>query len=422
MQYREDDYDFEVEDVANRALNPCPFNNPASVTLGHVAQLDCGNGGAGQLAFLAATDEESTSRDVYAAFAEVNLPFSDTFEMQIAARYEDYGDKGGDSFDPKVAFRWDATDQLTFRGSASTTFRAPPASFLSGTNTNLVFIGAALAFKAADTTGNASLKPESATALNFGAIFQTEGGFYASLDYWTFDFEDPFQTESVNQIVGAYGSNGCQDGGAGVGSSVCDQLRARITPTGTTVGGVQRIQRFVINGSDITTSGIDFVAKQQWDSVADGILEAGIEGTHQLEYESDDFQLRNGLVVAPGGDFVGRSNENTPFTPKPETKGNAFIRWGNDQHRINYAMRFVSGYDDLAPDTPARLRDIDDHITHDIPYVNNMFDNFPLSLSIFNFTDEDPPQVANDLNYDPYNHAPFGRMIKLGVVWALDGE
>ncbi|MEM7097162.1 MAG: TonB-dependent receptor [Pseudomonadota bacterium] len=422
VQYREDDYDFEVEDVANRAINPCPFNNPVSVTLGHTDTLDCGAGGAGQLAFLAATDEESTSRDVWAAFAEVSLPFSDTFEMQIAARFEDYGDKGGDSFDPKIAFRWDATEQLTFRGSASTTFRAPPASFLSGTNTNLVFIGAALAFKAADTTGNPSLEPESATALNFGAIYQNDNGFYASVDYWSFDFEDPFQTESVNQIVGAYGANGCVDGGAGVGTTTCDNLRARITPEGIGVGGVQRIQRFVINGSDITTAGFDVVVKQSFEDVLGGGLEVGIEGTHQLEYESDDFQLLDGFVVAPGGDFVGRSNENTPFTPKPENKGTGFIRWGNDQHRVNYALRYVSGYDDLAPDTPANLRDIDDHVTHDITYVNNMFDNFTISLSIFNFTDEDPPQVANDLNYDPYNHAPFGRMIKLGVVYSLEND
>ena len=422
VQYREDDYDFEVEDVANRALNPCPFNNPVSVALGHTTTLDCGAGGAGQLAFLAATDEESTSRDVWAAFAEVNLPFSDTFEMQIAARFEDYGDKGGDSFDPKIAFRWDATDQLTFRGSASTTFRAPPASFLSGTGTALVFITPALAFKAADTTGNPSLEPESATALNFGAIFQTEGGFYASVDYWSFDFEDPFQTESANQIVNAYGAAGCQDGGAGVGTATCDLLRARLTPLGTSVAGVQRIQRFVINGADIKTAGFDVVAKQRWEDIGGGSLEIGVEGTHQLEYESDDFQLRNGFVVAQGGDFVGRSNEGTPFTPKPENKGTGFIRWGNDEHRINYALRYVSGYDDLAPDTPAALRDIDDHVTHDLTYVNNMFDNLTISLSLFNFTDEDPPQVANDTNYDPYNHAPFGRMIKLGLVYTLDNE
>ncbi len=418
-QVRQDEYDFEVLDVANRAINPCPFNNPVSITLGHTTTLDCGAGGAGQLAFLAATDEESTDRDIYAVFSEFNLPLSDTFEVQVAFRYEDYGDNdGGDSFDPKVAARWDATENLTFRGSASTTFRGPPSSALSGTATALGFITPALAFKAVDTTGNPSLQPEEATALNFGAIFQTDA-FYGSLDYWSFDFSDPLQLENANQIVNAYGANGCEDGGAGVGSAACDVLRGRLTPTGTSVAGVQRIQRFVINGADIETSGIDFVARYSFEGVGNGSLDVGVEGTYQLEYESDDFVSLEGLVLAEGGDFVGKSNEGTPFTPLPELKSNFFIRWGNEQHRIGYTGRWVSGYDDEASDTPARLRDIDDHLTHDITYVNNMVDNLTISLSVFNVTDEDPPQVANDLNYDPYNHSPFGRMIKLGLAYTF---
>ena len=420
VQYRKDDYDFTVEDVANRALNPCPFNHPMSVTLNHTTTLDCGDGGAGQLAFLAATDEESTDRKIYAVFAEFALPITDTVDVQLAARYEDYGDDGGDSFDPKVAFSWDVSDNLRVRGSASTTFRGPPSSFLSGTGTALAFITPALAFKALDTTGNPDLDPESAVALNLGLIYQTDA-FYGSIDYWNFDFEDPFQVENGNQIVAAYGSNECFDGGSGVGTPLCDQLRARLSPTGTSVAGVQRIQRFIINGSDIQTSGIDFVANYTWYEVAGGELTAGVDGSYKLEYESDDFITLDGLVTGQGGDFVGLSNESTPFTPLPELKASAFLRWGNDRHRVTYSLRYADGYDDEASDTPPALAKIDDHTTHDVTYVNNMFDNLTISLSVFNFTDEDPPQVANDLNYDPYNHNPFGRMIKLGVSYQLDG-
>jgi hypothetical protein len=39
------------------------------------------------------------------------MPFTDTFELQVALRYEDYGEgEGGDTLDPKVGFRWAATD------------------------------------------------------------------------------------------------------------------------------------------------------------------------------------------------------------------------------------------------------------------------------------------------------------------------
>ena len=419
IQTRSEKYDFRVLDVANRAINPCPFNDPASITLGHTTTLDCGAGGAGQLAFLAATDEESTDNTIYGLFAEIALPVTADFDVQLAFRYEDYGDdNGGDSFDPKIAASWNITDSFKLRGSASTTFRGPPASFLSGTGTSLQFITPALAFKAADTTGNAALEPETAVAVNFGAIFQTDA-FYGSLDYWSFDFEKPFQTESADQMVALYGASGCEDGGAGVGSEVCNALRPRLTPTGTSVAGLQRVQRFIINGSDIKTSGIDFVANYSFFDVAGGDLSVGVEGTYTLEFESDPFVNRDGVQLAAGGDFVGGLNEGTPFQPKPELKGAFNVKWGNDDHRISWASRYVDGFvDDNSP--PPALANIDSHLTHDVTYVNNMIDRLTISVSAFNVTDEDPPQVANDLNYDPYNHSPFGRMIKVGLTYGLD--
>ncbi len=419
LQYRKDSYDFSVADVANRSINPCPFNNPASITLGHTTTLDCGDGGAGQLAFLAATDEESTDRNIYAVFAELALPVTDTFDVQFAVRYEDYGsDNGGDTIDPKVAFSWTLTDEFSLRGSASTTFRGPPSSFLSGTSTALQFIAPALAFKAADTVGNPDLEPESALAINAGLIYQNEN-FYGSLDYWSFDFSDPLQLESADQIVAAYGANDCVDGGTGVGSAACNVLRGRLSPTGTTVGGVQRINRFIINGSDINTSGIDFVTNYRWHEVAGGELSLGLEGSYALEYKSDDFITDDGFKLADGGDFVGRLNEGTPFQPKPELKTSFIAKWSNEVHRVTYAARYVGGMDD--ENSPvAALNSIDDHTTHDVHYINKLFDNITISLSVLNITDEDPPQVANDLNYDPYNHSGYGRMLKLGFSYAIE--
>ncbi|MDA0271730.1 MAG: TonB-dependent receptor, partial [Proteobacteria bacterium] len=418
LQYRKDSYDFTVDDVANRAINPCPYNNPMSVTLGHVATLDCGDGGAGLLAFLAATDEEATDRNIYGIFTELALPLTDTFDVQLALRYEDYGsDDGGDTIDPKVAFSWTLTDEFSLRGSASTTFRGPPSSFLSGTSTSLEFILPARAFKAVDTVGNADLDPESALAVNFGLIYQNEN-FYGSLDYWSFSFEDALQVESAPQLVAAYQTYDCADGGAGVGTPECDVMRGRLSPVGTSVGGVERIRRTVINGSDIDTSGIDFVANYSWYEVAGGELTLGVEGSYALEYESDDFVTAEGVKLADGGDFVGQLNEGTPFQPKPELKASFIAKWSNDEHRLTYAARYVDEMEDKVSGV-ANLVNIDNHTTHDFHYINNMFDDVTISLSVLNFTDEDPPQVANDLNYDPYNHSGYGRMIKLGLSYSI---
>ena len=138
-----------------------------------------------------------------------------------------------------------------------------------------------------------------------------------------------------------------------------------------------------------------------------------------MEYKSEDFVSREGIFLASGGDFVGLSNEGVPFTPLPEIKTSLYIKWENNHHRLTMLGRHVDGYLDTAPDTPESLRKINNHSTLDITYVNKVSKHFTLSVSGFNLTDEDPPQVANDLNYDPYNHSGFGRMLKLGFAYRL---
>lgn len=416
VQSRSEDYTFELSDISNRAVNPCPFVNPVSVTLGHTASLDC-SVQTGRLAFLAATDEESTSRDIYGAFAEFSLPVTSDLNVQLAFRYEDYEDVGS-TFDPKIAFRWQASDVFTLRGSASTTFRGPPQSFLSGTNTELTYIDSASAFKAVDVNGNPNLSEEQAVALNLGAIVQTEA-FYGSVDFWSFDFKDPFQTESEAQIVEGYIANDCADGGTGVGTPACDALRSHIFPAGIPAAGLQRVEVNILNGSDIQTSGFDVNARYDFFDVAGGTLTLGGRGTYVLEFESDDFVDVNGYTLAPGGDFAGLLNDGDPFTPKPELQANLFAKWSTNEHRVNYDMRYVSSYDDVRPSLP-ELGSIDSHVTHDVHYINNMFDNLTLSLSVINLTDEDPPLASTDLSYDAFTHSAFGRMIKVGLTWNLD--
>ena len=356
----------------------------------------------------------------------MNLPFSDTFNVQAALRFEDYGGQVGSTVDPKVAFSWNVTDSLSFRGSASTTFRGPPQSFLGGTNTSLQFNSALNAFKAVDNVGNPDLKPESAVTTNFGVIFQNER-FYGSVDYWRYDFDDPLQTESAGQIIAAYLAQECFDGGTGVGSQSCDALRGHVFPLGADLAGLQRTEVNIINGSNITTSGVDVSASYDFD-VGNGLLTLGLEATHTIEYESDDFVDINGALLADGGDFAGFLNDgNSPFQSIPDFKGNIYGKYVMGNHRFNAVMRYVTSYEDnnlgsAAQTFTPNLEDIDDHITFDLHYNTTINDNIFLSLSVLNLTDEDPPQTATDLNYDPYTHNPFGRMIKLGIRYSLGGD
>ena len=63
-------------------------------------------------------------RDVFALFAEFALPLSETFDLTLAGRYDDYSDFGG-TFNPKLAARWTPSDAVTLHASVATGFKAP---------------------------------------------------------------------------------------------------------------------------------------------------------------------------------------------------------------------------------------------------------------------------------------------------------
>ena len=55
-------------------------------------------------------------------------------------------------------------------------------------------------FRAIRTFGDPGLKPESALTFNVGMLVKA-GGFSASVDYWSFDFEDQIVNEPVAGIT-----------------------------------------------------------------------------------------------------------------------------------------------------------------------------------------------------------------------------
>ncbi len=429
IQVRNEKYDLSLNTNTNLDKTPCPFNDPYSVTLGNVATLNC-SAPTGPFAFLAGAYEDNTSRNIYAVFTELSLPITDTISGQFALRYEDYGSDVGSTVDPKLGLRWQALDWLALRGSATTTFRGPPQSFLSGQVTSLQYINSAAAFKAVNIVGNPALSNESATTYSAGFIINYEG-FTSTVDFWKYDLKDPFQTESAAQIVTNYIARGCQNGGAGAATADCQELRSHITPDGTPAAGIERIDTYIINGSKITTSGVDVTAQYDFDDILNGQLSFGLTGTYTKDYDSDDFTDIGGVTLAPGGDFVGKMNIGTPFTSLPELKGNGWARYVHGPHRLTYMVRFVSSYEDTLAPLPVavgglgfpQLSHVDSMTYQDIYYNVTLFNDSTLvSVGVTNLMDKAPPETATNLNYDPYTADPFGRMIKVGLTYTLGGN
>lgn len=69
-------------------------------------------------------------RDVTAMYFEVLAPITNTFEVSLAGRHDDYSDFGT-NFSPKISFRFQPLDNLMFRASYGEGFRAPPLDILT---------------------------------------------------------------------------------------------------------------------------------------------------------------------------------------------------------------------------------------------------------------------------------------------------
>src|SRR5690606_33511173 len=123
--------------------------------------------------FLVGNPDFEDVRNINSLFAELALPITETVNLQLAARHEDYGDI--DSTDPKVTVLWQPSDALAFRGSIGTSFRAPSMFQSFGTQTTLSelidpSVGTPQFFPVRsqpDPSGD-PLQPEEADVLNLG--------------------------------------------------------------------------------------------------------------------------------------------------------------------------------------------------------------------------------------------------------------
>ncbi len=155
-------------------------------------------------------EDASGNRNVYALLAEISIPVLKTMEFNVAVRYDDYSDVGN-NFSPKVAWRWQALDNLLLRASYNQGFRAPTLYDIYAPN-SITFTADAWddpvlcpngnpvpgADPARDCGqqfqsqggGNKQLQPETSESWSLGLVFDITKNVSASVDYWNTRIED----------------------------------------------------------------------------------------------------------------------------------------------------------------------------------------------------------------------------------------
>jgi iron complex outermembrane receptor protein len=355
------------------------------------------------LIFLAGLSEVDVDRTSFAVFAESVIPVSDSVEIKAALRYESL--ENDSSFDPKVAVRWQISDQWIMRASASTAFREPSLSqqnAASATITSIADFNAdgtakSPAFVGVIATGNSELKPEQSENYNIGLIFNPTKDLDFKVDYWRVDYTDLITVENAQGKI-ADDPNGD------------DIIRSE-------AGLLSSIKVDYFNSSSVKVEGIDF--ESTW-RISDQ-FNLTFNASHFLTYE---LTKENGEVIEAAGSF----NHDNFARSLPETKATLNANWVGDMQRASINVNYISSYEtsiDLSA-LPSESTTIDAFTTIDTQYSVNFGitedSEAVLTLGIKNLLDKEPPRAFNgygNLSYDPKQHNPLGRVLYANVKVAF---
>jgi iron complex outermembrane recepter protein len=423
-QYRHSWIELTNGDTTNRDTNPCvdtPINGTTS----------CAPYGESPYNFLATYNQIDVDRGVYAAFVESSLPILDSLNAQVAARFEDYGDQGGSSFDPKLSMKYQIIDQLAIRGSVGTTFRAPPQTSLIA-DERIGFTTIFGSSRPTATVGNPDLEPEESFQWNVGLISQL-GGFRATVDYWSFDIDKLLTVEPTSGIVSLVFPTAPSTANPNPANNCATVdpafLASRFQFTaGCDPNGILKLTRSEINGAGIKNSGVDVSMDYTFDNLFGGSMVLGASGTWIREYKTSTLVV-DGVVFERGFDGTGFLNQGTTLFAMPEWRAQAYVDFNFATHNVRWTANFVDQYRDqrdginrdgrvesnIFTATSPTGRVIDSVILHNLTYRTELPFNTTLFATIDNVFDEDPSFARLDLSYDPLTGFPLGRTFKLGA-------
>lgn len=368
-------------------------------------------------------------RNIYAVFAEVNIPVTRQFEANVAVRFDDYQGVGNTT-NPKVSLRWQPMRQLLLRASAGTGFRAPSLpelytpNYFSSTGDNYddplrcPSTGSPRDCNTQFTTqlgGNASLEPERSTSYTAGVVWEPINWATLGVDYWYVKVRDVIATigeasiftdiptaEAAGLLVRyAPGSAGCPPQAGGLPCPVNYGVQTNI------------------NLTKLLTSGLDFTINLRPPKTDVGAFTFAFTGTYMFEWKQ---QERGGeevdLIGTYGGGVAATVLGPGSSGAFPRWKHNATLGWSYGHWAANLNQQYVHGYTDAEGE-----RRVGTYSIWGLNGAYNGFKNVSLTLGVKNLFDRDPPYTrqaqAFQIGYDPALTDPTGRFWYASVRYAF---
>ncbi len=393
-----------------------------------------------------------------AFFAEIGIPIGETFQANVALRYEDFDEIDESTTDPKITLLWQPLDGLSLRGSWGTSFRVPSLLQSFGTLTTVANeedIVSGTVFKPSLTVGNPNLTPESAENWGVGFSWVPTGGFLEGfaidVDYFNYKYDDIITRQASatllaedNAALAAYRDANLGGSCATVQACYVDAVNAGVGNREQVIRNAQAVLLRILpdfanaNGADV--SGVDINASYTFDTGI-GTWRVGLQSAWMDEYTVEVPNSDGGVTIF---DAVGNYNSTNPVArPLPEWRVNGTLNWNYNNHRAFLIVKYV---DSLESDRSAGARfvfagvarlagndgvadQLDDTkipsmTTADIQYTytfgqRGWLQDSAVTLGIMNFTNEMPPAIAVVTAYDPRLHDGRGRMWFLRLQGSL---
>jgi iron complex outermembrane recepter protein len=365
------------------------------------------------------TEAQATRRQ-NAAYAEFFVPLAERFELQLAGRFDHYDDFGSD-FNPKIAFRWQPLEQLIFRGSWSTSFRAPSLA-QSGAGVTLSSYsvpcdrvpeacgGEDSGANAIDTEllGNPDLAPETAENIGLGFAWQIDRNTNLTVDYWYIDHENLVGIDDLDFILRALeGQFPVVDLDAG--DEFLPQGQAGlIFEGGSLIQANVPLQNFGYQRTD----GIDFSLTRHFDLGRYGTMRLVADATRLNRFDRE---------LSPTSGKESLAGE----WRYPRWLADLSLRWRQGDWRTRLGARYVGNYKDdlegLRQDvldrfdlTPESDIDVGSWLTFNLNLSYDITQNSWVSFNVENLFDRSPPFVfGSAAGVDFINHNTMGRFYQL---------
>ena len=362
----------------------------------------------------------NADRTYYALFTELAVPIVRNLEGTLALRYDHYSDFG-DTVNPKVALRWNPTQQLLLRGSWGTGFVAPTLTQAYGANTvGLSAPGLADPLRCpvtGDTIdclnqfnvvfgGNSALKPQKANQWQVGFVLEPVKEFSLGVDYFDIDVKDLFSNgpspDTILSDLGRYGSL---------------VTRGPVQPAFPNIPGpiVSIDQRF-INLGEVRIKGFDIDARASLPPTAFGRFDLTFNGTY---YQTYDVQQTDGTFAG----FVANQLGSPVTGVQPRWKHYATGTWTYGPWSTTLGHSYTTSYVDVQTDAEDNPRRVGSMSLWDLYGAYTGFKNWKLVLGVKNLFDTNPPftnqQNSFQLGYDPTVYDARARFVYGSVTYTF---